>query len=104
MFQLECDALVARSTEQRAVMRRTEDLREHLLMRTDPFDGRESSYRPIHALVRYTFYLDENEETGEETLKEVEEVRDRGDGVTHGRKDGTVEYHLPLHSSVWAEE
>jgi hypothetical protein len=70
----------------------------------DPLYGRKSTDGAVRALARNMFLLDQEEDTGEKALQEVEHVRYWGDGVPEIGKDCAMKDHLPLDASVGTEE
>jgi hypothetical protein len=70
----------------------------------DPLDGRKSTDGAVCALARYVLLFDQEEDTCEKALEDVEHVRYWGYGVPEIGKDGAMKDHLPLDTSVGAEE
>jgi len=103
-LELEGDAVVTGCAEQLSVVRGSEDLDKRRLVSMDPLDGWQRSDGPLHAPARRRLFFDEDEHAGEETLEEVEEVADGGDGMAHAREERAVEDHLPLDASLPREE
>lgn len=104
VFKLEGKAFVAGGAEEGAVVGGTEDFNEHLLMGADPFDGRECAYCAVETFARNSLLLYKHENTGDEALEKMEEVGDGSDSMAHAGEDSAVEDHLPLDTTVGAEE
>ena len=80
-LKLERNTVVAGGAEELSVMGRPEDIDQGRFVARHPLDGRQSTDGPVDTLARNLFLLDENHHTGEETLQEMEEVRDGRNGV-----------------------
>jgi len=70
----------------------------------DPLDWGKSTDGAVRALAWNVFLFDQEEDTGEKALEDVEHVRYWGDGMPEKGKDGAMKDHLPLDTSVGAEE
>ena len=85
-LELESNAVVAGSPEQLSEVRGTEYLRQRTLMRGNPFYRRQRADRPLNAACWQALLFHEDDHAREETLEEVEEVPDGGDGMSHTRE------------------
>ena len=70
----------------------------------DPLDGGKSTDGAVCALAWNVLLFDQEEDTREKALEDVEHVRYWGDGMPEIGKDGAMKDHLPLDTSVGAEE
>lgn len=73
-------------------------------MACHPFDGRQSTYGPVHALAGYLLLLDEHDHACEQALEEVQKVRDGRHRMSESREERGVKDHLPLNASFAREE
>lgn len=80
-LELERDTVVAGRAEQLSVVGSPEDVAESSFMARHPLDGRQSTDGPVDPLTGNLLFLDEDHHTGEQTLQEVQEVRDGRDSM-----------------------
>jgi len=70
----------------------------------DPLDGRKATNGAVCALPWNVLFLDQEEDTRDKALQEVEHICYWGNGMPEKGKDGAMKDHLPLYASVGAEE
>jgi hypothetical protein len=104
VFEFEGGPSIASSTEECTVMWYPKYSDEFGLLCGDPFDGRKSTDGSVCTFTWNVLFLDEEEDTGEKALKDVEHICYWGDGMPEIGKDSAMKDHLPLDTSVGAEE
>jgi hypothetical protein len=70
----------------------------------DPLDGRKSTNGTVCALAGDMILLDQEEDTSEKALEDIQHISYWGNSMPEIRKDGAMKDHLPLDTSVGAEE
>lgn len=78
-------------------------MHESWFIRGDPVDRGQASNCPLEP-VADGLLLDEDQETGEDALEDMEDVCYGLHGVTHCGESSSVEDHLPLHLALGGEE
>jgi hypothetical protein len=85
-------------------MRRAKDFHELSLVGLDPFWRRQRTDGASKPFPRIHIFLDQGQRAGEEALKQVHKVLNGRDIMSHGRKERSVEDHLPLQLAIRGEE
>jgi hypothetical protein len=104
VFEFEGGASITGSTKQCTVMWYPKYPDEFGFICGDPLDRRKPTTGAICALAWDVLLLDQEEDAGEKALEDIEHICYWGDGMPEIGKDGAMKDHLPLDTSVGAEE